>query len=434
MSSKAYLHIDSSYRNRNTYPLASSFVVPISQNYNEYTPSAVYSSDPVSLAAPQYIFSGQSLVTAPTAFNGGTNTLPTLNVAASNLDNYYNGYNLVDVTIGQTRQILGYAGSSQTVTLDHPFSGTWASTDLYVLSDPSTASVVQFQPGGSLVSNAYAGKYLKDETLNQYRLITRYDGTTRTATLDSPYTGWAINNIYSVRGVPSEEQGLITGVTANTVTLAVTSSGENEHYTGKFMYFGSGALQGQTRIIVAYNGSTKVATLNQYFSVLPAIGNIYEILPFSYDNVYPLQYTGSVLSQQETTNYEIQLISLQLPNKLLVTSPGSRITYYPYVFVDIANDTAPSMSKNGIFSNNPSAQKAVFIVPITDVQDPDSAQFLSLTSDMVQTMRFKPNDNLRFSVSLPNGVLYNVGSDMYSPLPVDPTIQITAVFSIRRVQ
>ena len=74
-----------------------------------------------------------------------------------------------------------------------------------------------------------------------------------------------------------------------------------------------------------------------------------------------------------------------------------------------------------------------FVVPIADVSNPRSTQFLSLVANgMTQTMRFKPNDNLRFSVKMPNGELFNVGPDTQSPLAPDPAIQISAVFSIKR--
>lgn len=434
MSTKTYIHLDSTYRNRNEYPLPSYFCVPISQNNNGQVITAVNAADPVSLAFPQYSFSGQSIVVPPATFNGGTNTNPQLNILASNIDNYYNGYNITDTTIGQTRKIVGYVGTSHIVTLDSPFSNTWAATDTYLFSDPSTSSIIQLQPGASLVDNAYTGKYIRDETIGQTRTIVSYSGNTRTATLSSAFSGgWVINNSYTIRESTIDEEGLIVAVTSNSVTLSPISSSEDDYYKGKFVYFSSGPLVGESRIIISYNGTTKEATLNKYFSVLPIPGNIYQILPLSYDNVTPLQYSGSILSQQETINYEVQLISLQVPNKVLVTSPGSRLSYYPYIFVELSNDTAPSVSKHCIYSNNPNANKALFVVPIDDIQDPTTSQFLSLSCDMVQTMRFKPNDNLRFSVFLPNGVLFNIGPDNYSPLPSDPTIQIMAVFSIRRL-
>ena len=53
---------------------------------------------------------------------------------------------------------------------------------------------------------------------------------------------------------------------------------------------------------------------------------------------------------------------------------------------------------------------------------------------MRQTIKFKPNDSLRFSVYLPDGTLFlPVKQDTQSPYIPDPALQIDAVFSIRRL-
>lgn len=157
MSSRQYIHLDSTYRDRTEYPLPAEFVVPISSNSVQGKPSAVNTADPVSEAYPRYLFAGQTADRGPEPFNGGTFTEPVLNIAASNVDGFYNGYNITDTAIGETRQIVGYVGATQTVTLDHPFSNTWAAADNYVVTDPSTATVVHMQPGASLVPGFYAG-------------------------------------------------------------------------------------------------------------------------------------------------------------------------------------------------------------------------------------------------------------------------------------
>jgi hypothetical protein len=53
---------------------------------------------------------------------------------------------------------------------------------------------------------------------------------------------------------------------------------------------------------------------------------------------------------------------------------------------------------------------------------------------MVQTVKFKPNDSLRFSVYLPDGTPFSpVDQDILSPYRPIGTLQINAVFSIRRL-
>lgn len=53
---------------------------------------------------------------------------------------------------------------------------------------------------------------------------------------------------------------------------------------------------------------------------------------------------------------------------------------------------------------------------------------------MVQTIKFKPNDNLRFRVILSNGELFRVNdTEYFSPNQPNDKNQITALFAIKRL-
>ena len=53
---------------------------------------------------------------------------------------------------------------------------------------------------------------------------------------------------------------------------------------------------------------------------------------------------------------------------------------------------------------------------------------------MVQTLKFKPNDNFKFGVYLPNGDPFKtIEEDTTSPLKPNPLVQISAVFSLKRL-
>ena len=161
---------------------------------------------------------------------------------------------------------------------------------------------------------------------------------------------------------------------------------------------------------------------------------IINICAFGGDNYKPLSYTGSMVSINEAVCYEVDLISLTLPNDSLLT--GSRISFYPYVYVEFANATAPNgASRELIYSNNPNSQKALFIAATPNQVAPLLSTFVTLSgSGMSQTVKFKPNDNLRFSVYLPNGTLFQtLQTDFYSPYIASERVQIDAVFSIRRL-
>ena len=153
------------------------------------------------------------------------------------------------------------------------------------------------------------------------------------------------------------------------------------------------------------------------------------ICDFSKDNFSPLDYNGST-TQENTSCYNISLSSLTLPNISLLY--GSKISFYPYVYVVISNTTSPSKaSEDLIYSNNPYSDKAVFIAPVGLQVNPNTGTFLSLYSNMTQTIKFKPNDNLKFEVYLPDGFLFKtLLNDTYTPYEPDSRVQIEAVFSI----
>jgi hypothetical protein len=157
------------------------------------------------------------------------------------------------------------------------------------------------------------------------------------------------------------------------------------------------------------------------------------ICSFSKEIAQPLNYTGSVVSQNEAVCYEISLLNLTLPNLPLLT--GSRIAFYPYVYVELINVTSPIKSAPGvIYSNNPNSKNALIIAAVGQVSQPNLGTFLTLFSSMKKTVKFKPNDNLLFRVFLPDGTQFQtLLPDVLPPYEPDPRLQIQATFSIKRV-
>jgi hypothetical protein len=156
------------------------------------------------------------------------------------------------------------------------------------------------------------------------------------------------------------------------------------------------------------------------------------ITDFSNDNYTPLDYIGTMVDMNQTVCYELSLVSLTLPNLNLKT--GSRISFYPYVYIQLENVSSPNKaSKQIIYSNNPNSNNALFIAPVGLITNPNSGTFLTLRSKMTQTIKFKPNDNLRFSVFFSDGKLFETYIiDTLPPYEPDPRLQIEAVFKILR--
>ena len=165
-------------------------------------------------------------------------------------------------------------------------------------------------------------------------------------------------------------------------------------------------------------------------------GNFIQLLTFDRDNEQPLNYTGSTVSQNQMVCYEIELISLILPNLPLDNTIGGLIAFYPYLYVELSNRTAPSAGTKGVlYSNNPNANRALFRVAVDDTPTPVISKFIKVDGDgAVQTVKFKPNDNLYLRVYLQNGTLFKTQqNDTSPPSPPDPFVQISAEFSIKRL-
>jgi hypothetical protein len=304
--------------------------------------------------------------------------------------------------------------------------------------------------------------------VGQINTITAYNGTTKVATIFPGFTVATLpvaGNAYFIDAPEQsrrivkyvDERGSASGSgVATSITLPASSSSTTNYYTNLYITILSGPATGDIRLIQSYDGTTKVATPYNNFSAVVNAGNLYSITSgivspgfsrsiavnpftiemFSYDNAVPLNYTGSTVSQQEMVCYEIKLISLTLPNQTLDAGFGSRITYYPNVYVEFTNVSAASSGNTGIiYSNNPNSVKKLFTAAIDDVPNPINSTFLKIDGDgMTQTIKFKPNDALAFSVTLPSGQEFKTHiNDNLSPLPPNALIQVRAIFSIRRL-
>lgn len=293
----------------------------------------------------------------------------------------------------------------------------------------------------SVINNFYINDILEDVTLGEFRKIIFYDGTTQTVTLESAFSGgWAAGDTFQIRhGIPIES-GALTGGTNNTFTLPLTSSIIDNYYNqngnSNYIFITSGAAVGDVRRIINYVGATRIGTVTPSFSAPVAAADTYEILNFTRDNVNQMDYRGSSLAQQNECCYEISLLNLILPNETLYAGNGGLPSFFPYFYVslDTESNATSGSTNNTIYSNNPNARRALFRCPVDDIQTPLLSPFIIIHSDdMKQTVKFKPNSNLRFEVFLPNGEAFQTRPDNLSPLRPDEMLQISALFEIRKI-
>lgn len=558
MACTKYLEIDSTYRNRNQYPLPSNFIVDISQSGRGDKLSA---RDPVSYASPIHYWNNSFLEDAAsytTATSGNISVdnsyspsdLSTLKITLAGGDSFRQVYDfyvgaVFDVTNGGVanvrRRITSYERINATtaiIKVDKAFDSSSFGTDGFIqnptplATDTASSTIKMFIPAGSDIDNYYVNYYIQlvnspGGLTPEAIKIVNYDGTLRLATLESATTDdWAdtgtqatANSNFAIRKQIPTSNGDLLGVSSNgmVVQLALASSSVTSDYVGSFLRmvepvpttsgfsspdepygeekrivkyiaasgtfvntYGSGTntfildntasnvddyylnsfittAGGITKQIASYVGSTRSGTisgtwggsgiasgegwtirtafLSGPFSTDPGTGstvNQYELEQFSYDNWNPFDYTGSLVSSQNPVCYEIQLENLVLPNEILTT--GSKIAFYPYVYVELRSVTSSSQNSI-IYSNNPNSKKMMFRATVDDVSDQETTSFIKINGDdQKQTVKFKPNDSFRFSVKLPNGTYFTTEDvDKVSPTEPDPLLQISALFSLKPV-
>lgn len=481
-----FLELDSNYRNRNLYPNPADFQVNISQTGLRNSTNAL---DPVSLSYPvvafcpnnipstgatasnnglPFYFNGYTGSSGPTGavINSSSETSFTLLYTYNNSSTYpittSNGYfvGLMLVLDGQSvqpaRRIVSWnflkddtANKVQyfSVTIDKAFdydktintptTGTSCSFKIFNPTDLSvTANSFMFLPNTLSIPNYYNKYIIYNESKKNFSDITSYDMNSHLASISiSGGSNWNLSDTYTLRQQTPRVISTVQGVTGTTsISLGFTG---DVSYVNNFIAVYPPSTTGFARSpdisqILSVGSSTYFTTAP--FSALPSVGSTAEVLGFNYDNVSPFVYTGSISSQSQPSAQDITLNSLILPNVTLEN--GGRIAYYPYVYVELENiSSSSSGTRNLIYSNNPNTYKAVFKVPITDLNHPNQSPFVKLTGNgMKQTMVFKQNDDMRVSIRLPGGELFQTASsDNSEGQAPNPLLQVSVLFGMEKL-
>lgn len=120
--------------------------------------------------------------------------------------------------------------------------------------------------------------------VGQTRLIVEYVGADRRAYVD---WDWAINpdatseiELLPFSAPIMSDHGLAQAGTANSITLAATASAVDNIYVGSVIFISTGTgSRGQVRLITAYAGGTKIATVADAWTVTPNATSVYKIFP-----------------------------------------------------------------------------------------------------------------------------------------------------------
>lgn len=197
---------------------------------------------------------GLQTVRSNTAQSGSTSTSIKLDASASSTTDIYKG-NRVLITggtgAGQERTITAYNGGSKQATV----SRAWITTP-----DNTSTFAIKGDDAPSINANLQV-------TANVSQAVIR-SGTAQ------------------------------SGSTSNTIKLDTGASATNNVYVGNVITIVSGAGLGQTRTIVSYNGTTKVATVDRDWNTTPTNTSVFNILA----NTTPTTFSDQGVAQAGTTS------------------------------------------------------------------------------------------------------------------------------------
>ena len=227
-----------------TYPIAGDVVFNI--EVTDFLPNETIADVPVS---------HQDI-----AQSGGISTIQ-LSATASVSNNFYTGSIVVIVGglgVGQARIITNYVGI-----------GTMATVYPNWVTNPNNTSVYKILPLGASMIDAV------EPTLQSLAID---------AFWDELETGHDIVNSFG-QMLNNSRANIATGGALGSITLDGGASAVNDFYNGNIIFISNGLGVGQARIITAYDGATKIATVQPNWVTNPGAASEYVIIPSSSSSV-----------------------------------------------------------------------------------------------------------------------------------------------------
>jgi hypothetical protein len=312
--------------------------------------------------------------------------------------------------------------------------------EVNLCSGGSTVTQIAMSVVSSAINNFYKNSFL--EINGEFRLIINYDSTTQISTVTPAFSvAPPALTEYTVRkGLPIIRN--ITGgisPSLNKIILNAGASSKDNFYVGNYVFLpGSTApITYEYKRIIAYNGTTKVATVAGNFLSIIAAGTTFEIQRFTKDNVIPMRYIGTSIFNNPVCQ-SINLINIVIPNRNINGGYGGTLENYSHIYVAIYSEKMNSYQNPIISNGQVNNSNILFKVPVTYLP---GASFLTLTySGMNQSVAFRENDDLHFTVYLPTGDIldfepfnqYTYFNGFGFPIDSDPLVQISAVFEVTR--
>lgn len=185
------------------------------------------------------------------------------------------------------------------------------------------------------------------------------------------------------------------------------------------------------------------APLNQVISIRRVADSLYQLdkpleltIPYSIsmeilnDVIDTFQGRNEPFHRTEDKCYQIRLLDLVVPNKIIQTYIGNQISFYPFIFVTIQNETSNNYTKYTFLSNSKQNAQTTFKIAVSQFSnDPGRLPYIRLSSKTTIQSYFNLHKPFRFSIHLPNGELLDfVEKDNIVNDHPDPFSQISATF------
>lgn len=162
-------------------------------------------------------------------------------------------------------------------------------TSGYVQGSVVNSNQIQLASTASSVGSSYSPSLLtvtSGPCAGQSRIVLQYDGVTKIAVLHRDWVGVLPTTAskYSITpyaDVKTVNTGLIRGATVNEVTLSITASNIDDTYVGQLLFLVSGPAMDQANLVISYDGTTKIATLDRDWITAPTNDTAYVMLPSS---------------------------------------------------------------------------------------------------------------------------------------------------------
>jgi hypothetical protein len=201
--------------------------------------------------------------------------------------------------------------------------------------------------GGVATDNYYAGQLvviIGGTGVGQSRTILSYIGATTVATVTRD---WAVATDASsefmiiANDVPAIlEAGTAQAGGAATITLDTNASATTDIYKNNYIMITAGVGIGQTRLIGAYNGGTKVVTVIPNWTTNPDNTSVYQILPAARVDVGG--WAGALVTLSSNNRPDVNIAEISDDE----TAPGNLELDYDGTGYDKANSTIGNTTTN----------------------------------------------------------------------------------------